>query len=125
MAEVLEIYKCKICGIIVEVLHEGGGELVCCGEPMTLYKENTADAAIEKHVPVIERMKDGIKVKVGKVPHPMTPEHWIEWIELLADGTAYRQFLKAGAAPEAFFPVVAAKVTAREYWNLHGLWKGE
>jgi len=125
MAEVLEIYKCEVCGNIVEVLHGGKGELVCCDEPMVRYKENTVDASVEKHVPVIEMMKDGIKVKVGKVPHPMTEEHWIEWIELLADGTAYRQFLKPGIAPEATFPVVAKKVSAREYCNLHGLWKGE
>jgi superoxide reductase len=124
MPEVLEIYKCEICGNIVEVLHGGPGELICCGEPMVLYNENTVDASLEKHVPVIEVTKDAVKVKVGKVPHPMTAEHWIEWIELLADGTAYRQFLKPGEAPEAVFPVVAKKVTAREYCNLHGLWKG-
>jgi superoxide reductase len=119
----LEIYKCEICGNIVEVLHGGDGELVCCGEAMVLYKENTKEASLEKHVPVIERTADGIKVKVGSVPHPMTAEHWIEWIELLADGRAYRAFLDPGQAPEAVFPVKAAKVTAREYCNLHGLWK--
>lgn len=123
MAEKLEIYKCDICGNIVEVLHGGVGELVCCGQPMTRQKENTVDAAKEKHVPVVEKKDGGWLVKVGSVAHPMEEKHYIEWIELLADGKAYRQFLKPGDAPEAFFPVAATKVTAREYCNLHGLWK--
>ncbi|HPD16216.1 MAG TPA: desulfoferrodoxin [Planctomycetota bacterium] len=123
MARQLEVYKCALCGNIVEVLHGGDGELVCCGEPMKLFKENTVDAAREKHVPVIERVEGGIKVKVGSVPHPMTPEHYIEWIELQADGKVYRQFLKPSDKPEAVFPVIAAQVTAREWCNLHGLWK--
>ena len=123
MAEVLQVYKCPICGNIVEVLHGGKGELVCCGKPMQLLKENTSDGAKEKHVPVIEKTPDGYKVKVGSVPHPSIPEHYIEWIELVADGLAYRAFLKPGDAPEAFFPVKAASVYAREYCNLHGLWK--
>lgn len=125
MAEILQVYKCLTCGNIVEVLHGGPGELVCCGKPMKLFKENTVDAAKEKHVPVLEKTDKGITVKVGAVPHPMTPEHFIEWIELVVDGKAYRQFLKPGDAPEAFFPVVAGKVSAREWCNLHGLWKGE
>lgn len=123
MAEKLEIYKCDLCGNIVEVLHGGKGELVCCGQPMTLMKENTVDASKEKHVPVAEKKDGGWLVKVGAVPHPMEEKHYIEWIELLADGKAYRQFLKPGDAPEAFFPVAATQVTAREYCNLHGLWK--
>ncbi len=125
MADLKQVYKCLTCGIIVEVLHGGPGELVCCGKPMKLFKENTVDAAKEKHVPVIEKGDRGFRVKVGAVPHPMTAEHWIEWVELLADGKAYRQFLKPGDAPEAFFPVIANKVSAREWCNLHGLWKGE
>lgn len=124
MAEKLEIYKCELCGNIVEVLHGGGGELVCCGEPMKLYKENTVDAAKEKHVPVIEKTAEGFKVKVGSVPHPMEEKHYIEWVEIIADGEAYRQFLNPGEAPEATFCIKAEKVTAREYCNLHGLWKG-
>lgn len=121
----LEVYKCSICGNIVEVLHGGGAALVCCGEEMELLTENTVDAATEKHVPVIE-MGDGvIKVKVGSVPHPMEEAHYIEWIELLADGKAYRQFLKPGGAPEASFNLSASKVTAREYCNLHGHWSAE
>ena len=123
MAEQLEIYKCELCGNIVEVLHAGGGELVCCGQPMKLMTENTVDAAKEKHVPVIEKTADGYLVKVGAVPHPMEAKHWIEWIELVADGKTYRQFLNPGDTPEATFCVKAEKVYAREYCNLHGLWK--
>ena len=124
MAKQIQIYKCNICGNIVEVLHGGDGELVCCGEPMELLEEKTADAAKEKHVPVIEKIDGGYKVKVGSVPHPMEEKHYIEWIELLADGKAYRQFLKPGVAPEATFQVQAASVSAREHCNVHGLWKG-
>jgi superoxide reductase len=123
MAEQLQVYKCEACGNIVEVLHGGEGELVCCGKPMVLIKENTVDAAKEKHVPVIEKIEGGYKVKVGSVPHPMEEKHYIEWVELIADGKAYRQFLKPGQTPEAIFKIDAAKVSAREYCNLHGLWK--
>ena len=125
MAKKLEIYKCVACGNIVEVLHGGDGELVCCGKPMKHLKENTTDAAQEKHVPVIEKIDGGYKVKVGSVAHPMEEKHYIEWIELLADGSAYRQFLAPGQAPEAVFRVEAASVTAREHCNIHGLWKGQ
>jgi superoxide reductase len=118
-----QIYKCEVCGNIVEVLHEGAGELVCCGQPMKNYVENTVDAAKEKHVPVVEKTADGLKVKVGSVTHPSTPEHYIEWIEVIADGKAYRQFLKPGDAPEATFKINATQYTVREYCNLHGLWK--
>jgi superoxide reductase len=124
MAERLQIYKCEVCGNIVEVLHEGRGELVCCGKPMKLFVENTVDAAREKHVPVVEKTASGFTVKVGSVAHPMEEEHYIEWIEIIADGKAYRQFLQPGGAPEATFDVKADKITAREYCNLHGLWKG-
>ncbi len=123
MAEKLQVYKCEACGNIVEVLHGGGGELVCCGEPMKLQVENTVDAAKEKHVPVIEKVDGGVKVKVGSVAHPMEESHYIEWVEIMADGEAYRQFLNPGEAPEATFCIEAEKVTAREYCNLHGLWK--
>ena len=123
MAEKLEIYKCEVCGNIVEVLHGGKGELVCCGQPMKLFKENTTDASREKHVPVVEKTGDGFKVKVGSVAHPMEEKHYIEWIEIIADGKAYRQFLKPGDVPEAFFKIDAKQVTAREYCNIHGLWK--
>ena len=123
MTNRLEVYKCEVCGNIVEVIHGGNGELVCCGEPMKLYKENTVDAAKEKHVPVIEKTTDGFKVKVGSVTHPMEEKHYIEWIELIADGVAYRKFLKPGDAPEAEFCMNAKEITARDYCNLHGLWK--
>ena len=118
----LQVYKCEHCGIIVEVLDGGGGSLVCCNEPMKVYEENTTDAATEKHVPVVEAIEGGYKVVVGSVAHPMTEDHLIEWIELLADGKVLRQFLEPGAAPEATFLVTASGVSARAYCNLHGLW---
>ncbi len=123
MAKRLQVYKCEICGHIVEVIHEGTGGLVCCGQPMRLCEENTVDASREKHLPVIEKIEGGYKVKVGSVAHPMEEKHYIEWIELLADGRAYREFLKPGQAPEAVFRIEAVEVSAREYCNLHGLWK--
>jgi superoxide reductase len=123
MTSRFEVYKCEVCGNIVEVLHEGKGELVCCGQPMKLYKENTVDAAKEKHVPVIEKTAEGFKVNVGSVTHPMEEKHYIEWIELIADGVTYRKFLNPGDAPEAEFCLDTTQVTAREYCNLHGLWK--
>ena len=123
MAERLEVYKCDACGNIIEVLHGGAGELVCCGQPMNLLAENTVDAAKEKHVPVVEKTPDGVKIKVGSVAHPMEAEHYIEWIEIIADGKSYRQFLNPGEAPEATFTVDAEDVVAREYCNLHGHWK--
>lgn len=122
MAKLNEIYKCNLCGNIVEVLHAGPGALVCCNERMVLMTENTVDASKEKHVPVIEVGSDSITVKVGSVAHPMEAAHYIEWIELIADGKVYRQQLQPGQAPEATFPVIARQLTAREYCNLHGLW---
>jgi superoxide reductase len=121
----LDVYKCEVCGNIVEVMHVGGGELVCCGQPMKQMKENTVDAAKEKHVPVIEKVAGGIKVKVGSVPHPMEQKHYIEWIEAVAGDRVCRYFLKPGEPPEAFFSIPADQVTAREYCNLHGLWKNQ
>jgi len=125
MAKFLEVYKCEICGNIVEVLHAGAAPLVCCNQNMKLMEENTVDAAREKHVPVIEKSADSITVKVGSVPHPMEEKHYIEWVELIADGKVYRQFLKPGEKPEAVFPIAAVQVVAREYCNLHGHWKAE
>jgi len=121
----LEVYKCSNCGNMVETVHVGGGTLVCCDRPMTLLAENTVDASKEKHIPVIERTVDGIRVKVGSVDHPMVPEHFIEWIEIIADGKACRHFLNPGEKPEATFGINPKKLTAREYCNLHGLWKAE
>ena len=123
MAVRSEVYKCEVCGNIVEVLHAGMGKLVCCDQPMKLMVENTTDAAKEKHVPVVEKVTGGVKVKIGSVAHPMEEKHYIEWIEVLADGKTYLQYLEPGQAPEAFFPIEAANITAREYCNLHGLWK--
>jgi superoxide reductase len=123
MPERMDVFKCQICGNIVEVVHGGAGELVCCGRPMKLAKENTVDASLEKHVPIVEKTDDGVRVKVGSAAHPMEEKHYIEWIEIIADGDAYRRFLKPGEAPEATFRIAATNVTAREYCNLHGLWK--
>ena len=122
MTELNQIYKCNICGNIVEVLHTGVGQLVCCGQPMELRGENTVDAAIEKHVPVIEKTDGGVKVKVGEVSHPMEEEHYIEWIEVLFDGKIYRKFLNPGDKPEAEFNITAERIEARAYCNIHGLW---
>ena len=124
MTERLQVHKCEVCGNIVEVLHAGKGELVCCNQPMKLLVENTVDAAKEKHVPVVEKRADGFKVKVGSVAHPMEEKHYIEWVELIVGDKAYRQFLNPGDAPEAVFNVQADQATAREFCNLHGLWKG-
>ena len=123
MAAKLEVYKCECCGNIVEVLHGGDGELVCCGQPMAKLDEKTADAATEKHVPMIEKIDGGYKVTVGSTLHPMVDDHYIEWIELLADGKSYSQFLSPGDEPIATFAVEAATVSAREHCNKHGLWK--
>jgi len=124
MAERAEVYKCELCGNIVEVLHGGAGELVCCGQAMTQLTENTVDAAKEKHVPVVEKVDGGVKVKVGDVAHPMEEKHYIEWIEVMAGANCFFHFLNPGDTPEAVFKTDAADVTARAYCNLHGLWKG-
>ncbi len=125
MAERLQVYKCDVCGNIVEVFHGGKGALVCCGKPMMLRKENTTDAAQEKHVPVIEKIEGGYKVLVGSAAHPMLEDHYIQWIELVAGDKVYRAHLNPGDAPEASFAIDADEVTAREYCNLHGHWKAE
>lgn len=125
MTEVLQIYKCNVCGNMIEMIHKGAGELVCCNEPMKLFKENTTDAAKEKHVPVVSRAGNAYSVKVGSTAHPMEKDHYIEWIEVISGGKAYRQFLKPGDAPEAVFEMNASGAVAREYCNKHGLWKGE
>lgn len=123
MTQKLQVYKCEVCRNIVEVLHEGAGQLVCCGKPMKQMVENTVDAAREKHVPVVERTAAGFQVKVGSVPHPMEDKHYIEWVQIIADSRAYRIFLKPGGHPEGAFVADLGTVTAREYCNLHGLWK--
>lgn len=124
MAERMQIYKCEICGNIVEVLHGGKGTLACCGQDMVLQTENTVDAAVEKHVPVIEMLEDGVLVKVGEVAHPMQDDHYIEWVQIMVGDSCSRIFLKPGLAPEGkFTPPKEGMITAREYCNLHGLWK--
>ncbi|MDY6968246.1 MAG: desulfoferrodoxin [Spirochaetota bacterium] len=124
MTEKMQVYKCEICGNIVEMLHGGKGELICCGQPMKLFTENTVDAAKEKHVPVVEKDGDAIKVKVGDVAHPMEEKHYIEWIEVIhGDGKINRKYLKPGDSPEASFCCIEGQATVREYCNLHGLWK--
>lgn len=123
MLERYDVYKCELCGNIVEGLHGGKGELVCCGKPMMLFKENTVEAAKEKHIPVAEKTDNGYQVKVGSVAHPMEEKHYIEFIEIIADGKSYTEFLNPGQEPSAVFCVNADTVTVRSYCNLHGLWK--
>lgn len=122
-----EIYKCAVCGNIVEVVHAAGGELVCCGQPMKHMQAGTSDGAAEKHVPVLEKVEGGYMVKVGSVPHPMTEAHYIEFIELICEkcGKVQRKYLTPADAPEAFFRCDSDEVTAREYCNLHGLWEAK
>ncbi len=123
MADKLGIYKCDLCGNVVEVVHAGSGDMSCCGAPMKYLAENTVDAATEKHVPVVEKIDGGFKVIVGSVAHPMADDHYIEWIELIAGDACYRQFLNPGDAPEAIFKIDASAVVAREHCNVHGVWK--
>jgi superoxide reductase len=124
MAKFRGIYKCEICGNVVEVLHEGIGALICCGEEMKFMEEKTQDSSVEKHVPYIEKTGDGVLVKVGQnQDHPMEEKHYIEWIQIIADGKSYRQFLKPGDKPQTLFEIKADKIAAREYCNIHGLWK--
>lgn len=125
MPQRLEVYKCLKCGNIVEIMHGGGAPVVCCGEPMKLMAENSQDAAQEKHVPVIKKTASGYAVKVGSVAHPMEEKHYIEWIEIVADGAVHRQYLKPGDSPEAHFALEADHVYAREFCNVHGHWKGQ
>jgi len=123
MANKKDVYKCSKCGNMVEMVHVGGGELVCCGEPMGLLTENTTEAATEKHIPEVTPVDGGYKVVVGSVAHPMEEKHFIEWIELIVDDNlVYRKFLEPGAPPEAVFKVTGGSVKARAYCNLHGLW---
>ncbi len=125
MTELNEIYKCEICGNIVQMIHGGPGELICCGQPMELMEEKTAEMKLEKHVPVIERDGDMVKIYVGSTLHPMEENHYIEWIELVTEERSYRKYLKPGEAPEAMFMCKAEKIGAREFCNIHGLWKSE
>ena len=123
MTKLNQVYVCEVCGNIVEMLHAGDGELVCCGQNMVLQEENTVDASKEKHVPVIEKISGGVLVKVGSVEHPMIDNHYIEWIEILTDKKVYRKHLKPGDKPQAEFMVAEEVLYAREYCNLHRLWR--
>lgn len=123
MTKLNQIYRCNVCGNMVEMVHGSIGTLVCCGQPMELLRENSIDASKEKHVPVIEKTSSGVKVKVGETPHPMEDAHYIEWIEIITDGKVCKKFLKPGDAPEAEFCVKVENIEARAYCNLHGLWK--
>jgi superoxide reductase len=123
MTKLNQVYRCQVCGNIVEVLHTGKGQLVRCGQPMQLLEANTVDAAKEKHVPILDIGADEITVRVGSEAHPMTAEHYLEWIELLVDGRVYRQYLQPPAQPQATFCVTGKSISARTYCNLHGLWK--
>jgi len=123
MTQRMEVYKCNVCGNIVEVLHAGAGQLVCCNQPMELLKEKTEDEGNEKHVPVVEKTEAGVKAKVGSVPHPMEDSHFIQWVEIIENGKVQRKFLNPGEAPEAEFGTKSDTVKAREYCNIHGLWK--
>ena len=123
MIKFKQVYKCEICGNIVEVIHESAGTLICCGQPMTLQVENTVDAAKEKHVPVVEKVEGGVLIKVGTIEHPMLEKHYIEWIEVQTSNKIYRKYLNPGDEPEALFLVEEEVLCVREYCNIHGLWK--
>lgn len=126
MTEREEIYRCNICGNIVEVLHSGTKNLECCKNPMELLKEKEEGMGVEKHVPVLEESDEGVKVSIGSIPHPMEEKHCIEWVEIVADGKVYRKVLKPGDAPEAEFkvkPEDISQVVVREYCSIHGLWR--
>lgn len=124
MAKKLEVYKCEICGNIVEILHGGKGKLICCGQEMILLILKTEDQGKEKHVPVIEKTENTLNVKVGSIPHPMEENHFIEWIEVITENGILRKFLKPGEKPEAVFETNENIIELREYCSIHGLWKG-
>jgi superoxide reductase len=125
MTEMNQIYRCNVCGNMVEIVHPGEGQLVCCNQPMELLVERQTDVGPEKHIPVIEKTDNGVKVKVGQVPHPMEETHRIEWIEIMVNGKVYRKILNVGDQPEAEFDLEDNEISsihAREYCSVHGLW---
>jgi superoxide reductase len=122
MTKLFEVYKCNVCGNITKVVHASGGTLVCCGQPMVLQQEKTADAGKEKHVPVVEKTATGIIVKIGSVPHPMEEKHYIEWVEVRTGENVYIRGFKPGEKPEAEFLVTDSNVKVRAFCNVHGLW---
>ena len=118
------VYKCEICGNIVELVHVGGGELVCCGQPMKLQIEKTGDEGTEKHKPVIVKSENGKEtiIKVGSIDHPMEEDHYIEWIEAFVGKKVLKKYLVPGDKPE--FILCDVEITkVRAYCNKHGLWK--
>jgi len=122
MTKLFDVYKCSVCGNIIKVVHASGGTLVCCGQPMVLQQEKTADAGKEKHVPVVEKTATGIIVKIGSVPHPMEEKHYIEWVEVRTGENVYIRGFKPNEKPEAEFPVTDTNVKVRAFCNVHGLW---
>lgn len=124
MTQKREVYKCNSCGNIVEVLHAGVGELVCCGQPMQKMDEkNQEEGLTEKHLPVVGSNGQKVTVKIGSIAHPMEEKHFIEWIEIETADECLRKFLKPGDAPEAEVAISAANFQVRAYCNIHGLWK--
>jgi superoxide reductase len=122
MTKMFEVYKCDVCGNVIKVVHASGGTLVCCGQPMTLLAEKTADVGKEKHVPVVEKSPKGILVKIGSIPHPMEEKHFIEWLEVRSGESVYIRGFKPGEKPEAEFCINDVNAKARIYCNVHGLW---
>jgi len=126
MTTKLEIYKCELCGNVVEVLDPAGGELVCCGQAMTLCGAKTEDTGMEKHRPIVETTGDAVRVKVGSVPHPMEDDHYIQWIEAVCCDGEFRQVyeLKPGSPAAAkFFLCGCGHLVVRAFCNVHGLWE--
>lgn len=119
-----KIYICEVCGNVVELEHEGGGKLVCCGSEMKLLEPNTKDAAVEKHVPIIYDNDERIVVVVGEVNHPMDEDHYIEWIKFENEHETMTTYLKPGDEPKAVFPYIKGSIVSA-YCNKHGLWKTE
>jgi superoxide reductase len=122
MTKMFEVYKCEVCGNITKVIHNSGGLLVCCGKPMILQQEKTADQGKEKHVPVVEKSATGITIKVGSVPHPMEETHYLEWVDVRTGENVYVRSFKPGEKPETEFCIADTNVKARAYCNVHGLW---
>jgi superoxide reductase len=122
MTKMFEVYKCEVCGNITKVIHASGGNMICCGQPMTLQPEKTDDVGKEKHVPVVEKSAKGILVKTGSVPHPMEEKHFIEWVEVRSGENVFVRGFKPGEKPEAEFCVTDTNVKVRAFCNVHGLW---
>lgn len=123
MTTINQIYKCPICGNVIEIIHPGAGQLVCCGQPMELLQTKTEDTGYEKHLPVVEKFENKITVKIGSVQHPMEESHYIELIEIITPDKVYKKFLKPNDKPEAIFEISADNITIRAYCNVHGLWQ--